>query len=129
MSRLLSASAAAFFLLVAGAARADQCQLVTKAQATKAEAVLKKSTEAVSWCKPCSEKAPGKPYSIKTIKVGTEKGAPAGLFGLWINGKMVDLAYTYVRKGPKEDFKNVAKEAGCKTKDVDPVIKASAAKY
>jgi hypothetical protein len=65
---------------------------------------------AVQFCEACGDKAPGKPAKVARVQVSPD-GQNA--FKLAVNGKEVDLAYTYFRRTKKDDFRNLARLAQC----------------
>lgn len=83
-------------------AHADQCSYVTKEYAQKTMNLLNDSlaseTKIVSWCAPCGEtKADAKlktPESIQTVQIAYT--GYQDFYEITINGKSVDMAYTYV---------------------------------
>ena len=93
---------ALFIVLASSVAQADQCAYVSKEYAQKAMNLLNDSidseTKVVSWCEPCGEsKADAKkktPEAIKSVTV-THTGYE-DFYEIHINGKSVDMAYTYV---------------------------------
>ena len=105
------------------AARADQCQLVDDAVATKALAKLANHPKVIQFCEPCGDKAPGEP-AIAT-KVAKERDTD-GAYQVVIDRREVDLAYTYVQTGI-ERYENVAALAGCPTSGVSPSLKVDSA--
>ncbi len=104
--------------LALNTAHADQCQWVTPAQAEKAQQLLAKHTSIVEYCEPCGEKAPGMPYAVKDVSIATPSD---GYKEIEINGKGVDLAYTFVKISSTK-YKNLANLAGCPAQDVSKVL-------
>lgn len=83
-------------------AQADQCSYVTKDYAQKTMNLLNSSlasdTKIVSWCAPCGEtQADAKlktPDSIQSVQIAYT--GYQDYYEISINGKSVDMAYTYV---------------------------------
>lgn len=114
--RLVLASIATSILLTAAAssvARADQCQLVDSDVSDWAVKWLVKGASIISYCEPCNDKAPGAATTITKVDVKKDKSGNE----VSINGKGVDLAYTYVQTG-KWTYTNVAVLAGCPVQQV-----------
>lgn len=112
MRTLLAVVAAA--LLAPAIARADQCAIVDKKVAADALALAKASGTALEMCEPCGDKAPGKTFATSAIASrGTE---------LVLGSKTLDLAYTYVKSGPKE-WRNLALASGCEAVGVSEYIR------
>lgn len=103
---------------VAGTARADQCQWVTKAQADKAQQILTSSSKLVEYCEPCGDAAPGVPQRIESANAMVPA---ASYWELSINGKPADLAYVFVKTSDTE-YTNLAKLAGCPATGVSPSL-------
>ena len=82
------------FTLAASSARADQCAWIDDAAAQKAQAILAKQPMTIEFCEPCGDKAPGVPVKAKSVSIGSPQD---GYKEIELNGKAVDLAYTYVK--------------------------------
>ena len=103
----------------AHAARADQCELVTEAQAETAKLIIKGAESTfVSFCEPCRDKA----ASIARAS-SVEVRKDHDKFSLYLNGKPVDLAYTYFPL-PRRQFRNLAIAVGCAVEGVSETITA-----
>jgi len=112
-------------LLAAGVAQADQCQWINETQAAKAQAILAEGPMVVKFCEPCKEEGPGKAFLPDSVEVKTPEG---NFREISINGKAVDLAYTFVRTGPGR-YENLALLAGCEASGVSvslTIIESSA---
>lgn len=105
--------------LLAGTARADQCQWNDRAHAQKAQALLAQHPKVLSYCEPCGDKAPGEPFDVESVRVITPP--QTSYREVLINGDAVDLAYTYVQVSPTE-YKNLAKLAGCPASGVTATL-------
>jgi hypothetical protein len=108
-------------LLTIGAAqeaRADQCAVVNKDQATWALKHIKASGKIITWCERCGDdngkSAPTKAGGVKTVPF---KGGSPGDVEVSVNGKNQDLAYVYVQTGAKT-WANLAFLVGCEASDV-----------
>jgi hypothetical protein len=101
-------------LAMAGTAYADQCAWIDAKVAAKAEKLLAHHPKVISFCEPCGEKAPGAPETANTIEVHSPS---AGYKEVRINGRDVDLAYTFVETSPRT-YRNLAMLAGCEVSDV-----------
>jgi hypothetical protein len=101
-------------LLAAGTARADQCQWIDAAAAKKAEALLAKQPKVIAFCEPCGDNAPGIPEVARAIEVTSPQ---AGYKEIQVNGKGIDLAYTFVQTS-RSHYHNLAKLAGCEADGV-----------
>jgi hypothetical protein len=99
---------------------ADQCQLVSGTMAKRATLLIQNGSEIASLCQPCGEKISSAQVSVAR-SVKSAIGYYANLELVLINGKNVDLAYTYVKVAPNK-FINVAKAIGCKAEGVSEVI-------
>jgi hypothetical protein len=97
-------------------ARADQCEFVTQQQAEAARDVLRKAPTVADFCSPCGDKAPTK-HPVKSLAIHNHDG----FFQLAINGKEVDLAYTYYPVGD-DSYRNLAMAAKCKVVEVPEQI-------
>jgi hypothetical protein len=100
-------------ILTFSAAYADQCQYVDRATAKRAYEILEKANVVHSLCQPCGEVYPTElPFQSVAIKrVGYEN-----YWGVYIDDKNVDLAYTYA------DGINLADLAQCPADGVDHKI-------
>lgn len=99
---------------------ADQCSYISGTMAKRAALLLQNGAEIAELCQPCGEQ-------IANAKVSVARSVKSGSTGyqsyqqVSINGKGVDLAYTYVKVAPNK-YVNVAKAIGCKADGVSPVI-------
>jgi hypothetical protein len=107
-------AAVALALCIPALAHADQCAVVDKKVAADALALAKSSGTALEMCEPCGDKAPGKAFATSGI---TSKGDR-----LVLGTKTIDLAYTYVKTGPKE-WKNLATAVGCAAEGVSEYVR------
>jgi hypothetical protein len=94
---------------------ADQCQVVTHAQALKAIKILNSANQVQKLCEPCGESLPQevRPYSVD---LQTFNGLHSGQYSVAINGAAIDLAYTYV------NGMNLAMLVGCKAQGVSDTL-------
>jgi hypothetical protein len=107
-------------LVLSTSAFADQCQLVSSTMAKRAALLLQNGSEIASLCQPCGEVIASAQVSVAR-SVKSVSGNYGNLQEVKINGKGVDLAYTYVKVAPNK-FVNVAKTIGCKAEGVSEVI-------
>lgn len=109
--------------ILGGTARADQCQWIDDAAASKARAILEASPKLLAFCEPCGDQVPGVPEVASRVEVRTP--AP-GHRELFVNGSArgIDLAYTYVQTSPRQ-YANLAVLAGCHASDVSPTLAVS----
>jgi hypothetical protein len=98
--------------LIAANAIADQCQALTKVQATEAAKLIKIDDTVFSFCVACGDKKPT-PIKVTSIAVTSSQS----YWELSLNGKGVDLAYTYVKTSSTRAT-NLAGMVGCQASDV-----------
>jgi hypothetical protein len=107
-------------LLVAAigtSAHADQCQVVNKDQATWAQKHIKASGKIISWCEKCTPNTKSAPTAATNVKTTPFKGGSD--VEIVVNGKSIDLAYTYVQTGA-DTWANLAFLVGCPASGVQP---------
>lgn len=100
-------------------ALADQCAYVGKQQALAAASRLELGQTVYQYCQPCGDRQP-KALPIKTLSVGT-----TGYEDYWevrVNGLGIDLAYTFVDAGIKNQKINLAAVTGCPAVDVSTTL-------
>lgn len=107
-------------LVLSTSAFADQCQLMSAAMAKRAALLLQNGSEIASLCQPCGQVIASAEVSVAR-SVKTTSANYANYQEVKINGKGVDLAYTYVKVAPNK-YVNVAKTIGCKADGVSEVI-------
>jgi hypothetical protein len=103
-------------------ARADQCAYITKEQASKALSRLDLSQTIYFLCEPCGEIKP----TLTTIKSLTME--TVGYQEYWqvkVNGKGIDLAYTFVEAGIDNKLLNLAAIANCNATGISLVLPIS----
>ncbi len=106
-------------IVTASASYADQCEVITKQQAQKAQKVLKEGTDFFTFCQPCNDTRISPQAKVQTVT--TEPFDQTKNVTMKVNGESVDLAYLYVRtSGPK--FQNVAKLVKCTATGVTSAI-------
>jgi hypothetical protein len=118
MEEAMKSWLAVALVLVSQTARADQCEWIDAGVAQKAQAILAKQPLVIEFCEPCGDKAPGTPAQAKTVAIGSPQ---SGYKEIQINGKAVDLAYTYVKTSGMK-FENLAMLSGCPAQDVSPSL-------
>jgi hypothetical protein len=117
LGRILAAVAAVFALAIgARTVRADQCELVTETQAEAAKLVIKAKDRIAFYCEPCGEKT-AQSVAVHSIAVAPHRGG----FVVAVNGKSIDLAYTYFAV-PQGRLRNLAMTAGCPVTGVSEFI-------
>jgi hypothetical protein len=98
-------------LAVARVAHADQCQVLDADQATAAVKLLTNAT-ILAYCEPCGDAPPATVPGPKAHSVQTHLGSSKHELTVAVDGKEIDLAYTYIQTG-KSTITNVARMVGC----------------
>lgn len=101
-------------ILTVQIASADQCAYLDKQTATAAAQSILKGQDIKFLCEPCGETVASK-VDLKTLSIN--KVNIENFWEISINGKNIDLAYTFV------DGKNLAIKSGCPVEGVSPLIK------
>src|SRR3954471_18854348 len=89
-------------MLATHAAYADQCEAIDADQAAWAKKLVVAGATIAPFCESCGDTAPGAPIKVSSVTTTKDHGA----LHLHINGKTVDLAYTYLQTG-KATWTNV----------------------
>jgi hypothetical protein len=115
----------AFAFAVPSVAHADQCAWVSKDQAYAAQQKILNERTYVEYCKPCRETKATAPKVAKTAEIKKRK---ADYYELVIDGKAVDLAYTYykqpmLQRSGEQLYQNLAEWSKCPVHDVPSLIK------
>lgn len=112
---------AAFLTTTAITVFADQAAWITKAQAEKAAAFLKKHKEIRHYCAPCDDKGDRveEIVNVEAVKIEGQEN----YWEVQVNGQGIDLAYVYF-KAKKGKWKNLAKEVNLKVHDVPKKLPA-----
>ena len=100
--------------LVTLSAKADQCQLVGQKVAAQSVELILNAHRIDTFCELCGDEAPT-PVNLTNVSVFKKDGD--WMWEVSLNGKTIDLAYTYV------NGVNLAKVVGCETFGVTPIIK------
>jgi hypothetical protein len=111
-------------------ANADQCMMIPKQQAIAAMSRLEPGQTIYSLCELCGERKP-QPITIKTIELINDPSSK--LWEIKVNGREIDLAYTYVRsqdfntRNPRDAIEtnsqiNLSIIAKCPAKGFTPII-------
>lgn len=109
-----------FTVTLASAAYADQCAYTSKQQAIAAVSRLDEGQTIYELCEPCGDTVP-KAVKIKSVSAGTV--GYELLWGVNVNNRNIDLAYTYIDDGKNKNRKvNLANLAGCPASDVSSSI-------
>lgn len=102
---------------LAGVARADQCAGVDADAASWAQKVVTRGAMVSQFCETCGDKAPAAAQKVTSIATVREHGNTH----VTINGKPVDLAYTYVQTG-KTTWSNVGMLVGCGAQGTTAIV-------
>ncbi|WP_020395233.1 hypothetical protein [Thiolinea disciformis] len=93
---------------------ADQCELISAEQTSEMLEFMKPNIEYVNFCEPCGDKDfyQQKVERLRSLQINTEKVGGKTYWAVKVNGKNIDLAYTFIRS---EDggFVNLANLANC----------------
>jgi hypothetical protein len=117
MTRTKTLLIAALAVAWPAAARADQCAVVDRATAARAIDELFRHAEIISYCEPCGDAAPGLPtHAARAMTRHVEGGVE-----VVIDGRPVDLAYTYVQTSSHR-YENLAALVACPTTGVSPSL-------
>lgn len=95
--------------LSARAAHADQCAWVSPRVAERASQALAGDAVVLDYCQPCGEVAPGEPRPVGQVSL---RSVGDGYQEVVLDGRGIDLAYTYLRTAP-DRFENLAALSGC----------------
>ena len=98
---------------------ADQCAYISKTMADRG-ALLIAGAEIAEVCEPCGEVA-SITSTTKVTSIAVKNTGYQNYKEVVVNGKGLDLAYTFVKVAPKR-FVNVAKVIGCKADGVSSSI-------
>ena len=99
---------------------ADQAAYITEKQAKKAVKLLMKKKQIIHFCEPCGD------TEIRTEDIETIEAVKTDTENYWevkVNGKGIDLAYTYYKR-KKNKWKNVAMKLKIDVSDVSEYIPA-----
>ncbi len=114
-------------LLVNSAVLADQCELIPVEQAAKALNHIKPGSQYVPFCEPCGDQNFYQ-QAVQTVDELSVVKNPIDDQVYWqinLNGKGIDLAYTFVRTGDGS-FLNLSKLADCPSDGVSAGFAAPA---
>jgi hypothetical protein len=113
-------------LILAPAARADQCAYVSKAQAVAAFNQLSIGQTIYEFCELCGDRTP-RALAIRTLAV--KNTDTSGFWQVMVNGRGIDLAYTYIDYGDSSRSGrsgkrrvNLALVANCAAIDFTPIL-------
>jgi hypothetical protein len=112
-SRLGSAMLACAIASCAWPAYADQCVVVDEVAAARAVDALRSHPDVVMFCEPCGDAAPGMPGRI--THAAARRNATG--YEVAVDGRPIDLAYTYVQTSSHR-YDNLAALAACPTQGV-----------
>lgn len=110
-------------LSLASVASADQCAYISEQEAKTAMQYLQPNDQVVYFCELCGDKIfQSEPiHDIKTLSV-KQVDENDNLWEISVNGKGIDLAYTYLDTGHL-NFVNMAVLSGCEAQGMTPHIK------
>jgi hypothetical protein len=112
-----------FILLIASAALADVCSMITKDQAQSAANLLKIHPNFVKYCATCANKSKAKVRAEKVDVRAVGQDNPRWV--LFVNDENIDLAFAYLDIGENNGI-NLAKLSGCEiTSDIPGTIDLS----
>ncbi len=97
-------------------AMADQCQLVSRAEAERALLLIKPGSVVSKFCEVCGDTKPTSTEVVYSVSAAITEGASV----VSVNGESVDLAYLYLKVAPNKKV-NVALAIGCETLDASTV--------
>jgi hypothetical protein len=100
-------------------AHADPCQAVSDEVASDAATEINEHREIVRFCEPCGDKAPGVP---EKHVVATTRREERGWSEVVVNGKPIDLAYTFVRTNDRT-YDNLAALVSCDAPGVSRTLR------
>lgn len=100
--------------VIGSMALADQCAYIPRVQALKAIKLLMKAQRIQSLCELCGEVTP---QDMPAESIGVRKVEVQGNLEVVVDGRGIDLAYTYV------NGVNLAKLVACPTDGVSPTLK------
>lgn len=101
-------------------AMADQCQGITRAEASRAALLLQKDATIVKYCEPCMGFAGATKTSTTTVVKEVKITNAGGYSTVNVNGKSIDLAYTFLKVSPDRAV-NLAKIVNCESLDESTV--------
>ena len=110
----------ALVALTSASAFADQCALVSGTIAKRADLLLQNNAEIATLCEPCGETKDMAKVAV-VRKANKVSGNYQNYQEVVVNGKGVDLAYTFVKVAPNK-YVNVAKAVGCPANGVSDSI-------
>jgi hypothetical protein len=105
---------ASMILMTSSMAFADQCAFVSQDTAKKALKMISDLSSIQTLCEPCGET---KPQTIDIKSIGAGDVNYQGFWQVSVNGKGLDLAYTYL------NGLNVAQLVNCPSQGVSSSIK------
>lgn len=109
-----------FTLTLGSAVYADQCAYTSKQQAIAAVSRLEKGQTIYELCEPCGDTTP-KALKINSVSAGTV--GYESYWGVKVNDRNIDLAYTYIDDGKNKNRKvNLANLASCPASEVSSSI-------
>lgn len=97
-------------------AMADQCQMVSRAEAERALLLIQPGSTVSTFCELCGDTKPTRTEVVSSVSAAITDGTSV----VSINGESVDLAYLYLKVAPNKKV-NVALAVGCETLDASTV--------
>jgi len=95
---------------------ADQCAYINQAEVRSALDFIKPSTQYIEFCEPCDD-SDFYQYDLKTVRNLQVNVVDDQQWEIRINGKGIDLAYTYIKRDDGT-FINLSKLAACPSQGV-----------
>ena len=104
---------------ISGIAYADQCQLIKSEYANNALQHIKLGSIIVKYCEPCGDKDfhDKAKHLVNSISAEKTQVSNKPLWEVKVNGKGIDLAYTYIETGDGT-YVNLSKLSYCPSNDV-----------
>lgn len=105
--------------MMSSLALADQCALIPQEYASKALDFIKPGSQFVSFCEPCGDEnfETLTTQTVNEINISKTMLDKEVLWEIKINGKGIDLAYTFMRN-TEGSFLNLSKLANCPSHSV-----------
>lgn len=108
-------------LLSSGALSAAPCQFLSQGDALAAVKAMKVGSTILFLCEACGE-IDAKPVSVRALSIARLPSSDA--WGVFVNGKAVDLSSTFVKKPEADDgdYFNLATLTSCDTSGVSELL-------
>jgi hypothetical protein len=110
----------ALVALTSASAFADQCAYISGTMAKRADLLLQNNAEVATLCEPCGETKDM--AKVAVVRKANKASADYQKYQkVVVNGKEVDLAYTFLKVAPNK-YVNVAKAIGCPAEGVSETL-------